>query len=152
MTIQELLGRQWGVNKLTIIGPINKMTDETARHRLTPETASAGFIALHTGEAMHRFAKMIFNYDSGLEPQAMGGVSDDGRVLDLDMVHQVIQSGFEVVAEQIKQTTDDQWTEIIPTPFGEIPRMGVLQFLMHHNSYHCGQISQAIKKGKVISG
>ena len=150
MTIQELLGRQWGVNKLTIMGPINKMTDETARHRLTPETASAGFIALHAGEARHRFAKMLFNYDSPVEPQAMGGVSDDGRVLELAVVHQTIESGFSVIAEQIKQTPDEQWTEIIATPFGEIPRMGVLQFLMHHNSYHCGQIAQAIKKGKTF--
>lgn len=150
MTIQELLARQWGVNKLTIMGPISKMTHETARYRLTPETASAGFIALHTGEAMHRFARMIFNYDSPLVPQAMGGVSDDGRVLDLAMVHETIESGFSLITEQINQTSDEQWTEIIPTPFGEIPRMGVLQFLMHHNSYHCGQISQAIKKGKTF--
>lgn len=151
MTIQELLGRQWSVNKLTIMGPISKMTDETARHRLTPETASAGFISLHTGEAMHRFAKMIFNYDSPVEPQAIGGVSDDGRVLDLAMVHETIESGFRVIADQIKQTSDEQWTEVIATPFGEIPRMGVLQFLMHHNSYHCGQIAQAIKKGKLVN-
>lgn len=152
MTIQELLARQWGVNQLTIMGPINKLTAETARHRLTPDTASAGFIALHTGEAMHRFARMIFNYDSPLETQATGGVSDDGRVLDLTMVHQTINSGFELIAEQIKQTPDEQWTEIVSTPFGEIPRMSVLQFLMHHNSYHCGQIAQAVKKGKLGIG
>lgn len=149
MTIQDLLARQWGTNQLTIMGPINRMTDETARYRLTPETASAGFIALHTGEAMHRFAKMIFNYDADLEAQAMGGVADDGRVLDLDRVRQTLDRGFALIAEQIKTTSDEQWTEIISTSFGEVPRMSVLQFLMHHNSYHCGQIAQAIKKGKV---
>ncbi|MBO0951415.1 DinB family protein [Fibrella forsythiae] len=149
MTIQDIMARQWSVNQLTIMGPISKMTDESARFRLTPETASAAFIALHTGEAIHRFAKMIFNYDSSLEAQAMGGVTDDGRMLDLSVVMQVLNSGFALIAEQIKQTSDEQWTEIVATPFGEIPRMGVLQFLMHHNSYHCGQISQAIKKGKL---
>lgn len=148
MTIQELLGRQWSVNQLTITGPINKMTVDNARFRLTPETASVAFIALHTGEAMHRFANMLFGHDSGLQPQAMG-VTDDGRLLDLAMINQVIQSGFALVAEQIRLTSDEQWTEIIATPFGEIPRMGVLQFLMHHNSYHCGQIAQALKKGMV---
>jgi uncharacterized damage-inducible protein DinB len=66
------------------------------------------------------------------------------------MVHQTIERGFSVIAEQIKQTPDEHWTEVIATPFGEIPRMGVLQFLMHHNSYHCGQIAQAIKKGKTF--
>ncbi|MEZ0538957.1 DinB family protein [Fibrella arboris] len=148
MTIQEVLARQWSVNQLTIMGPINKMTDETARFRLTPDTASAAFITLHTGEAIHRFAKLLFNHDTDLETQATGGMSDDGRVLDLSMVRQVLNSGFALIAERIKQTSDEQWTEIVTTPFGEIPRMGVLQFLMHHNSYHCGQISQAIKKGK----
>lgn len=148
MTIQDIMARQWGVNQLTIMGPIAKMTPETARYRLTPDTASAGFIALHTGEAMHRFAKMLFNYDAELAPQAIGGVSDDGRALDLDMVRETLNRGFALIAEQIKLTHDEQWTEIISTSFGEVPRMGVLQFLMHHNSYHCGQIAQAIKKGK----
>ncbi|NID12345.1 DinB family protein [Fibrivirga algicola] len=149
MTIQDILSRQWSVNQLTIMGPIGKMTADNARFRLTPDTASAAFIALHTGEAMHRFANILFNHDSGLQPQAMGGATDDGRLLDLAMVNQVIQSGFELVAAHIKTTTDEQWTELIATPFGELPRMGVLQFLMHHNSYHCGQISQALKKGSL---
>ncbi|RYF77485.1 MAG: DinB family protein [Cytophagaceae bacterium] len=150
MTIQDIMARQWSVNQLTIMGPINKMTDETARYRLTPDTRSAAFIALHTGEAMHRFAKILFNHETELDAQTLRGVSDDGRMLDLSMVMQVLNSGFTLIAEHINQTPDEQWTEIVATPFGEIPRMGVLQFLMHHNSYHCGQISQAIKKGQTF--
>ncbi|TAE29637.1 MAG: DinB family protein [Cytophagales bacterium] len=144
----QLLSNLWRINQATIMGPINKMTPETYRHRLTPETASAGFIALHTAEAMHNFARMIFGRPVDIQTRAVGGVSDTGLDIDLDELKQFVADSFAMVAEQIKQTPDEQWAEVIPTPFGDTPRMGVLAFLMHHNSYHAGQIAQAVKKGK----
>lgn len=144
----ELLSNLWRINQATAAGPIQKLTPDTYRNRLTPDTASAGFIALHTAEAMHSFAKMLFGRDMTIEVQAMGGVSDDGRPLDLASVQSMVTDGFAMIAEHIRQTPDEQWAEVIKTPFGDTPRMGVLAFLMHHNSYHAGQIAQAAKKGR----
>ena len=146
----ELLANLWRINQASAAGPIRKLTADTYRNRLTPDTASAGFIALHAAEAMHSFSKMLFGREMTINPQAMGGVSDDGLTLDLASVQQMVEDGFAMVADHIRQTSDEQWAEVIPTPFGETPRMGVLAFLMHHNSYHAGQIAQAAKKGHIF--
>lgn len=144
----ELLTNLWRINQLSAAGPIQKLTPETYRNRLTPDTASAGFIALHTAESMHGFAKILFGHDVVIDTQAVKGVSDDGRLLDLASVQTMVNEAFALIADYIRQTSDEQWAEIIPTPFGETPRVGVLAFLMHHNSYHAGQIVQAVKKGR----
>ena len=144
----ELLTQLWQTNQAAASGPILKLTPDNYRHRLTSETASAGFIALHTAEAMHRFAKMMFGREISIQPQTIGGVSDEGKPLDLASIQQTVSDSFAMIAEQITQTSDAQWAEIIPTSFGDVPRIQVLAFLMHHNSYHAGQIAQAIKKGQ----
>lgn len=144
----ELLNQIWLTNQNSATGPIRKLTADNYRNRLTPQTASAGFIALHTAEVMQRFAKMLFGRETSMQPQTIGGVSDEGKPLDLDQIHQAVNDSFVMIAEHINQTSDDQWAEIIPTPFGDVPRMQALVFLMHHNSYHAGQIAQAIKKGQ----
>ena len=148
----ELLSQIWQMNQGASQGPIRKLTPENYRNRLTPETASAGFIALHTAEVMHRMAKLLFGREISIPIQATGsGVSDEGKPLDLASIQQLVNDSFAMIAAHIQQTSDDQWAEIIPSPFGEIPRMQVLTALMHHNSYHSGQIAQAIKKGHVFT-
>ena len=147
----ELLANLWRINQLSAAGPIQKLTPETYRNRLTPDTASAGFIALHAAESMHGFAKILFDRDVTIETQTAKGISDDGRVLNLSSVQQAVDDAYAMIASHIRQTTDQQWAEVIPTPFGDTPRMGVLAFLMHHNSYHAGQIVQAVKKGQVFA-
>lgn len=146
----ELLANLWRINQLSAAGLIRKLTIETYRNRLTPDTASAGFIALHTAESMHSFAKIMFGRDVTIDRQTANGVSDDGRPLDLASVQQTVEDAFALIADHIQQTTDEQWAEVIPTPFGETPRVGVLAFVMHHNSYHAGQIAQAAKKGQAF--
>lgn len=147
----ELLANLWRINQLSAAGPIQKLTPETCRNRLTPDTASAGFIALHTAESMHGFAKILFGRALTIDTQTTRGVSDDGRVLDLASVQRAVDDAYAMIAGHIGQATDAQWAEVIPTPFGDTPRMGVLAFLMHHNSYHAGQIAQAVKKGRVFA-
>lgn len=144
----ELLANLWRINQASAVGPIRKLTPETYRNRLTHDTASAGFIALHTAESMHGFAKILFGRDVTIDQQTTKGVSDDGRLLDLAMVQQAVEDGFAMITDHIRQTTDEQWAEVIATPFGETSRVGILAFLMHHNSYHAGQIAQAVKKGR----
>ena len=100
---------------------------------------------------MHNFAKILFGREVSIETQTTKGVSDDGRMLDLAGVQQAVDDAYAMIANQIQQTADEQWAEVIPTPFGDTPRMGVLAFLMHHNSYHAGQIAQAVKKGRVFA-
>lgn len=144
---QQFLSNLWRINQASTQGPINKMTAETYRKRLTPETASAGFIALHAAEAMHNFAFMLFGRPVTIQSRATGGASDTGEPIDLDELKQFVADSYAMIAEQIMTVPDEKWDEILKTPFGELPRTSVLAFLMHHNSYHAGQISQAVKKG-----
>ncbi len=147
--ITELLGQLWRSNQQAVLGPVQKLTPETYRNRLTPNTASAGFIALHTAEGMHGFAAIIFGRPMSITPQAGRGATDTGQLLDLTMVQQLMADSYAMVAEQIAQTTDEQWAEVVTSPMGERSRQQMLAFLMHHNSYHAGQIVQAMKKGQV---
>ncbi|WP_020599929.1 DinB family protein [Spirosoma panaciterrae] len=144
----DSLSQIWQMAQGSAQGPMRKLTTDNYRYRLTPETASAGFIALHTAEVMHRFARIMFGREISIPLQAVGGVSDDGHELDLAEIQQKLDDSFALIAELIRQTADEQWAEIVSSPFGDIPRMQVLVFLMHHNSYHAGQIAQAIKKGQ----
>ncbi|GAB3789571.1 hypothetical protein GCM10028818_58390 [Spirosoma horti] len=144
----ELVTQLWQFNQGAASGAIRKLTPENFRNRLTPETASAGFIALHSAEVMHRFASMLFGRELGIELQTTGGVTDDGKLLDLAAVKQLVEDSYAMIAEHIQQTDDTQWAELIQSPFGEVSRMQLLTFMMHHNSYHAGQIAQATKKGK----
>ena len=146
--ITELVTQLWQFNQSAASGSIRKLTPENYRNRLTPETASAGFIALHSAETMHRFAVMLFGRELSIELQAAGGISDDGRLLDLATVKQLIEDSYAMIADHIRQAGETQWTELVQSPFGEVSRMQLLTFLMHHNSYHAGQIAQATKKGK----
>ncbi len=146
----QLLSQLWLSNQKAVLGPILKLTPDTYRNRLTPDTASAGFIALHTAEGMHGFATMMFGRPMSIQPQIARGASDTGQAIDLAAVQQLTEEAFAMIAEQIEQTPDDQWTEVITSPMGQQTRMQMLAFLMHHNSYHAGQISQAMKKGRVF--
>lgn len=146
----ERLSQIWLTNQNAAQGPIRKLTSDNYRNRLTPETASAGFMALHTAEVMHRFAGILFGHEMSIQPQTVGGVSDTGIPLDLQAVQQLIADSYALIASHIQQTSDDRWAEIVASPFGEVSRWQVLVFLMHHNSYHAGQIAQAIKKGQVF--
>ncbi len=108
----ELLTNLWRINQLSAAGPIQKLTTETYRNRLTPDTASAGFIALHTAESMHGFAKILFGRAVVIETQTTKGVSDDGRPLDLALVQQMVNDAFALITDHIRQTTDEQWAEV----------------------------------------
>ncbi|GAB3993366.1 hypothetical protein GCM10028807_28410 [Spirosoma daeguense] len=147
MTTESIL-QMWQMSQGPSLGPTRKLSDATYHNRLTPETASAGFIALHTAEVMHRFASMLFGRPVTIPLQTVGGAIDEGISLDLESVKQSVEDAFAMIAGHIPQLTDSQWAEPIPSPFGEWPRVQVLLFLMHHNSYHAGQIAQAAKKGK----
>ncbi|GAB3693223.1 hypothetical protein GCM10027592_12870 [Spirosoma flavus] len=147
----ESIQQMWQMSQSPSLGPTRKLTPATYRNRLTPETASAGFIALHTAEVMHRFAFMLFGRPVSIPLQTVGGVSDEGQSLDLAAVQQAVEDAFAMITEHIGKLTDEQWAEPIPSPFGDWPRVQVLVFLMHHNSYHAGQIAQAAKKGSEVA-
>jgi hypothetical protein len=112
----ELLSQIWLANQNAAQGPIRKLTPDNYRNRLTPETSSVGFIALHTAEVMHRFATMLFGREPGIQMQTVGGVSDEGNPLDLTSVQQMVSDSFAIIADQIRQVSDEQWTEIISSP------------------------------------
>lgn len=46
----ELLASIWQMNQAAAQGPIWKLTPDNYHNRLTPDTASAVFIALHVAE------------------------------------------------------------------------------------------------------
>ncbi len=149
MTTTQLLSQLWQSNQQTVLGPIQKLTPDTYQNRLTPDTASAGFIALHTAEGMHGFATMIFGRPMSIQPKLGRGATDTGEPIDLEAVQQLTADSFAMVATEIQKITDDeQWATVIASPMGQLTRMQMLAFLMHHNSYHAGQIMQAMKKGK----
>ena len=143
----ELILQLWNFHLSSIRPSFDRLTSENRRKRLTAETTSYGFNALHTAEAMVMMSRFILGVESNV-PYSTYRASDEGRDIDPQQVRQLFEEGAEAIANAIRQTPDEAWDEPVQPPWGEVPRLQALMFLLHHNSYHVGQMVQTNKKGK----
>ncbi|WP_128546056.1 DinB family protein [Larkinella soli] len=144
----ELLTEIWNAHRQSLAGPLKKLTPDNFRNRLRPETASAGFIALHIAESILDFGKPFFGFEIPFEPRTLRA-SDPGEELSPDAVQALLRQALEAMTTAIGQMPDDQWQEVVSSQVGSVTRLQGLVFIMHHNSYHIGQMAQALKKGEM---
>lgn len=120
---------------------------DNADFRLTEQTASAGFIYRHIGEATNLMGQ-FFGYQTDVEGTTMGQ-DDTGKEYDLETSRKLFEEGYTTLEKLVNETSDDEWHEKIDTSwFGEISRIDLLAIILIHSSHHCGQIASAIVKGK----
>ncbi|MGH2666334.1 DinB family protein [Flavobacterium sp.] len=128
---------------------LNKINTENASFRLTAATASVGFIYRHIGETIHLLAQS-FGYPTDVEGSTMGQ-SDSGKEYDLETSRNLFEQGYATLEKIVNETSEEEWLAAVETHwFGKISRIKLFSITLFHTAHHCGQISSAILKGKVV--
>lgn len=134
-------------NKLTCSFALNRITQENSRLKLNSDTASIGFIYRHIGETM-----LLFGYFFGLPvntPNTTMGQIDDGREFNLEESHDLLQRGYAMLNDLVKNTPEEEWNQEIETPFfGTSSKIKLFSHILFHTSHHAGQISLTLSRGK----
>jgi uncharacterized damage-inducible protein DinB len=126
---------------------LDDINTDNADFRLTEQTASAGFIYRHIGEATNLLGQFL-GYETDVEGTTMGQ-TDTGTDYDLETSRVLVEKGYATLKNLVNETSDDEWLEEIETSwFGTLPKINLLSIILSHNSHHCGQIASALVKGK----
>jgi uncharacterized damage-inducible protein DinB len=136
-------------NKITSSYSFNRISNENADFRLNKQAASIGFIYLHIGETMNLFTT-FFGLKTDVQNTTMGK-TDTGQGKNIEQGRQLVKSGYELLAQIIETTPDEDWLDTIDTPFfGKVTRVRLFCHILFHNSHHAGQISLTLSKGDIL--
>jgi len=137
-------------NIMTSHYSLNRISNENAGARLNPQAASIGFIYRHIGETMNLFTG-FFGQNAGVQNTTMG-YSDTGQGKNVDESRQLVEQGYQLLAQIIETMPQEDWLGMIDTPFfGKVTRVRLFAHVLFHNSHHCGQISLTLSKGEISS-
>lgn len=115
--------------------------------RLNDDTASVGFIYRHIGEIMHLISQ-FFGIPATVQNTTMGE-KDTGKVYQWEESKKLVEDGYQILQDLVENLSEEEWMETIETPFfGPISRIKLFGHILYHNSYHCGQITLALKRGR----
>ena len=127
------------------------LTEENKAHRLTPETARAGYLLAHVAEAQLFFASMVFGTKIEFAPQTSGG-GDKNEPIDLAHIGTLLDLGATRIGELVDATTEEEWQgEVSSERLGTRSRILWLAALMNHSVHHIGQAELTMKRGKVFA-
>ena len=140
--LQDLIDQ----NKLTCSFALDRVTQENSSWRLNPKTASVSFIFRHIGETMNLFG-YFFGYPPSTANTTMGK-EDNGEYYDLSESKALVEMGFNLFENLVKSLSDEEWSEVIDTPFfGQVSKMRLFSHVLFHNAHHAGQISLSLSRG-----
>lgn len=140
--LQDLIDQ----NKLTCSFALDRVTQENSSWRLNPKTASVGFIFRHIGETMNLFG-YFFGYPPSTANTTMGK-EDNGEYYDLSESKALVEMGFNLFENLVKSLSNEEWSEVIDTPFfGQVSKMRLFSHVLFHNAHHAGQISLSLSRG-----
>jgi uncharacterized damage-inducible protein DinB len=136
-------------NKMTSSYSFNRISNENADFRLNKQAASIGFIYRHIGETMNLFTAFL-----GLKTDVQNttmGKTDTGQGRNTEQSRQLVTNGYELLAQIIETTPEEDWLDMIDTPFfGKVTRVRLFSHVLFHNSHHAGQISLTLAKGGLV--
>lgn len=128
----------------------NGIKDDHISARLNENTSSVGFIYRHIGETMLAFG-YFFGIKSEVSNTTMGKL-DEGQGNNLAESHELIEKGYAMLNQIINETEENEWQELIDTPFfGSVSKARLFSHILYHNSYHAGQIALTLKRAKSMS-
>jgi uncharacterized damage-inducible protein DinB len=144
---KEILLQMLDQNRIRFWATFNKLTASNASLKLNEQTASAGFIYRHVSEIMNGLGTFL-GFPSDVGNTTMG-LQDHGQGKDLDQSRLLAERGFAMLEQCVENTGDEQWLELVDTPFfGPISRIRFFSHVLHHNSYHLGQVALTLARGK----
>jgi uncharacterized damage-inducible protein DinB len=136
-------------NKMTSFYSFNRISNDNADFRLNKQTASIGFIYRHIGETMNLFTT-FFGLKTDVQNTTMGS-TDKGQGKNIEQSRQLVRNGYDLLEQIIETTPEEDWLEIIDTPFfGKVTRLRLFSHILFHNSHHAGQISLTLAKGSIV--
>jgi uncharacterized damage-inducible protein DinB len=128
---------------------LHGISDEIARQAPNNETNSVAFLACHLVDARNYLAKLI-----GLEPASQLHTSQNYLAVveqksepPLDQILEAWQAVAGQLQDRLPELTDEQLNARSPEPFpvDDQTLFGGLVFLLHHETYHIGQIGMVRK-------
>ena len=143
---KELLQNILEQNKMTSHYSFDRISNENAGFRLNQQAASIGFIYRHIGETMNLFTG-FFGFKTDVQNTTMGK-TDTGQGKNIEESRELVKTGYDLLAQIIEITPDEDWLNMIDTPFfGKVTRVRLFCHVLFHNSHHAGQISLTLSKG-----
>ena len=137
-------------NKMTSSYSFTRISNENAGFRLNKQTASIGFIYRHIGETMNLFTRFL-GLTTDVQNTTMGK-TDTGQGKDTEQSRQLAANGYDLLAQIIETTPEEDWLAMIDTPFfGKVTRLRLFSHILFHNSHHAGQISLTLSKGGIVN-
>jgi len=137
-------------NKMTSSYSFNRISNENADFRLNTQAASIGFIYRHIGETMNLFTTFL-GLKTDVQNTTMGS-TDTGQGKNTEQSRQLVKNGYDLLAQIIETTPDEDWLGMIDTPFfGKVTRVRLFSHILFHNSHHAGQISLTLAKGGIVN-
>ncbi|HWB25901.1 MAG TPA: DinB family protein [Chitinophagaceae bacterium] len=143
---KEFLTNILAQNIMTTSFSLNRVSGENAGLRLNSQCASAGFIFRHIAETMHLFTTFL-GMTTDVKNTTMGS-TDTGQGSDVEESRRLISKGFQLLEQIIATMPDEDWLQMIDTPFfGSVTRLRLFSHILFHNSHHAGQIALTLQRG-----
>ena len=144
---QEILREMLAQNRTTCSFAFNSITQENSGHRVTPQSASVGFIYRHIGETMNLFG-LFLGTQTDVQNTTIGQ-QDGGQDFNLDESRLLVEKGYDMLEKLIDKTSAAAWLEPVETPFfGPVSRVRLFSHVLYHTSSHAGQISLTLARGQ----
>ncbi len=125
----------------------DRVTEETANLRLNDKAASIGFIYRHIGETIHLFGQ-FFGISTDVKNTTIGEI-DTGQHPDVIQSRDMIERGYKMLQDLVKNSSEEDWLKPVDTPFfGTVSRIRLFAHVLFHTSHHAGQISLTLSKGR----
>ncbi|WP_318311355.1 DinB family protein [Flagellimonas crocea] len=141
--LKELIAQ----NRKTCDFTFNEITQENSTLKLNGDTASVGFIYRHIGEIIHLLSQ-FFGIPTHIKNTTMGQ-KDTGKVYKKEESQKLVDDGYKILYDLVENLSEKEWMETLDTPFfGPISKIRLLGHILYHNTYHCGQITLTLKRGK----
>lgn len=144
---KEILHELIQQNRTTCSYAYKMITQDNQVVRISEDTASVGFIYRHIGETMHLFGT-FFGIQTPIQNTTMGQI-DVGARFDLEESNALIEKGYILFENLVKEQKSGFWLEDIETPFfGKVSKVRLFSHVMYHNAHHAGQISMILSNAE----
>jgi uncharacterized damage-inducible protein DinB len=132
-------------NTRLFFNSLKEISEDNAVYRVSPNTNNISFIALHVLDARYFLAKYIgIDIENPYEKYKDVNTIDDIMVfppIDTMMIHwndvseQVLRGIENLSSEDLAQKSSAKF------PIGDNSKLGGINFLIHHETYHIGQLA-----------
>jgi uncharacterized damage-inducible protein DinB len=143
----ESLVRSWNQARQSLIAELEQIPPDKFDFRSTPETRSVAEIVRHIMEAQKVFAGEVCRPGRDLDRQTVFGkikeyAGEIAQINDKEGLIALLKDTMKSAEETISTCGDDALGEEITRLDGtKVPRFEMLNFMIGHEMYHCGQVA-----------